>query len=195
MTGDAAAVERIVSDVTGSRPRELRFLRTDAGLVAYLTLGLDGATSLDDAHARASEIEARIRVEAPEIADVVVHTEPAAQRHEALHVQPEGACELERGWPGRIDGDQIVQLAAQTLQAFFTGGGGAREHATYELADVRPARARALPARDPPVRAVQERRDAVLLVRQPPPGARARGGAPASRRAPRSSTTGSASRR
>ena len=38
--------------------------------------------------------------------------------------------DLERGWPGRIDGDRIVQLAAQTLQAFFTGGGGAREHAS-----------------------------------------------------------------
>ncbi len=43
--------------------------------------------------------------------------------------------ELERGWPGRIEGDRIVQLAAQTLQAFFTGGGGAREHAEYALAD------------------------------------------------------------
>ena len=43
---------------------------------------------------------------------------------------------LERGWPGRIDGDHVVQLAAQTLQAFFTGGGGAREHAEYALADV-----------------------------------------------------------
>src|SRR5471032_840389 len=47
---------------------------------------------------------------------------------------PKG-MELERGWPGRIDGDRIVQLAAQTLQAFFTGGGGAREHAEYALAD------------------------------------------------------------
>ena len=44
--------------------------------------------------------------------------------------------ELERGWPGRIDGDQVIQLAAQTLQAFFTGGGQAREHAEYPLADV-----------------------------------------------------------
>ena len=43
---------------------------------------------------------------------------------------------LERGWPGRIDGDRVVQLAAQTLQAFFTGGGQAREHAEYPLADV-----------------------------------------------------------
>jgi 2-keto-4-pentenoate hydratase/2-oxohepta-3-ene-1,7-dioic acid hydratase in catechol pathway len=43
---------------------------------------------------------------------------------------------LERGWPGRIDGDVVVQLAAQTLHAFFTGGGDAREHATYQLEDV-----------------------------------------------------------
>jgi hypothetical protein len=43
---------------------------------------------------------------------------------------------LERGWPGRIDGETVIQLAAQTLQAFFTGGGTAREHAEYPLADV-----------------------------------------------------------
>lgn len=42
---------------------------------------------------------------------------------------------LERGWPGRIEGDHVIQLAAQTLQAFFTGG-GAREHAEYALEDV-----------------------------------------------------------
>jgi hypothetical protein len=44
--------------------------------------------------------------------------------------------ELERGWPGRIDGDRVIQLAAQTLQSFFTGGGHAREHAEFPLADV-----------------------------------------------------------
>jgi hypothetical protein len=44
--------------------------------------------------------------------------------------------ELERGWPGRIEGDRVIQLAAQTLQAFFTGGGSAREHAEFALADV-----------------------------------------------------------
>jgi hypothetical protein len=43
---------------------------------------------------------------------------------------------LERGWPGRIEGDRVIQLAAQTLQSFFTGGGMAREHAEYALADV-----------------------------------------------------------
>jgi hypothetical protein len=44
--------------------------------------------------------------------------------------------DLERGWPGRIEGDSVVQLAAQTLQAFFTGGSSSREHAVYPLADV-----------------------------------------------------------
>jgi cation diffusion facilitator family transporter len=69
-------VERIVQETTGQRPRELRFLNTDRGLLAYLTLGLDASTSLAEAHARASEIEERIRREQPGIADVVVHTEP-----------------------------------------------------------------------------------------------------------------------
>ncbi|MDQ3824137.1 MAG: fumarylacetoacetate hydrolase family protein [Actinomycetota bacterium] len=45
--------------------------------------------------------------------------------------------ELERGWPGRIEGDRVVQLAAQTLQSFFTGGGRAREHAEHRLDEVR----------------------------------------------------------
>src|SRR5205807_3110470 len=41
-----------------------------------------------------------------------------------------------RGWPGLIEGDRVVQLAAQTLQSFFTGGGTARQHAEYALDDV-----------------------------------------------------------
>ena len=43
---------------------------------------------------------------------------------------------MERGWVGRVDGDRVVQLAAQTLQSFFSGGGSAREHAEYPLDDV-----------------------------------------------------------
>ena len=42
-----------------------------------------------------------------------------------------------RGWPGRIEGDRVIQLAAQTLEAFFTGGGNARDHAEYALDEVR----------------------------------------------------------
>jgi fumarylacetoacetate (FAA) hydrolase len=44
--------------------------------------------------------------------------------------------QLERGWPGMIEGDTVVQLAAQTLPAYFTGGGSARRHAEYRLREV-----------------------------------------------------------
>ena len=47
-----------------------------------------------------------------------------------------GDRSLERGWPGLIEGDSVFQLAAQTLQSFFSGGGDARRHARYALADV-----------------------------------------------------------
>jgi hypothetical protein len=43
---------------------------------------------------------------------------------------------MERGWVGRIDGDRVLHLAAQTLQSYFLGGGGAREHAEYRLDEV-----------------------------------------------------------
>jgi len=69
-------VLRIVREVTGEEPRELRFVRTDEGLLAYLTLGLDPSSPLAEAHARASEIEERVRRARPDIADVIVHTEP-----------------------------------------------------------------------------------------------------------------------
>jgi divalent metal cation (Fe/Co/Zn/Cd) transporter len=66
----------VVESTTGAPPRELRFLQTTGGLVAFLTLALDPDVPLSEAHARASEVEERIRRERPEIADVIVHTEP-----------------------------------------------------------------------------------------------------------------------
>jgi divalent metal cation (Fe/Co/Zn/Cd) transporter len=75
-TAERGVVLRIVREITGQDPRELRFLRTDEGLLAYLTLGLDASSPLAEAHARASEIEERIRRARPDIADVIVHTEP-----------------------------------------------------------------------------------------------------------------------
>jgi cation diffusion facilitator family transporter len=76
VAGDAELVARIVRDVTGADPQALRFLHTEEGLVAYLTLRLRPGTPLADAHADASRIEELIRRERPEISDVVVHTEP-----------------------------------------------------------------------------------------------------------------------
>jgi cation diffusion facilitator family transporter len=76
--GSATAdrIRGIVEETTGEEPRELRLLNTEVGLVAFLTLGMDPGRTLAEAHARASEIEERIRRAQPEIADVVVHTEP-----------------------------------------------------------------------------------------------------------------------
>jgi divalent metal cation (Fe/Co/Zn/Cd) transporter len=73
---DHETVARIVRETTGAEPEDLHFVNTDEGLVVYLTVRLGGDIPLADAHARASEIEATIRRERPEIADVIVHTEP-----------------------------------------------------------------------------------------------------------------------
>jgi cation diffusion facilitator family transporter len=80
VAGDTATVNRVVNDATGGLPDELRFLHTDEGIVAHLTLALDSAIPLADAHAVASRIEETLRRELPEIADVVVHTEPRQVR-------------------------------------------------------------------------------------------------------------------
>ena len=76
VNAEAGVVRRIVREALGREPRELRFLQTSDGLVAFVTLGLDPTRSLADAHHQASEVEARIRSARPEIADVIVHTEP-----------------------------------------------------------------------------------------------------------------------
>jgi cation diffusion facilitator family transporter len=76
VSGDVEAVGRIVAERTGERPREVRFLQTSDGLVLYLTLGVDGSSTLDDAHRRASEIEEGIRAALPEVSEIIVHTEP-----------------------------------------------------------------------------------------------------------------------
>lgn len=76
LQSESADVARIVRETTGAEPRELRFLATDRGLVAFLTLSMEPDRALADAHARASEIEERIRRDHPEIIDVIVHTEP-----------------------------------------------------------------------------------------------------------------------
>jgi cation diffusion facilitator family transporter len=73
---DAEAVTRIVLEHTGEAPRELRFLQTEDGVLVFLTLGLDPAVPLAEAHGRASEIEEQIRTRLPGIAEIIVHTEP-----------------------------------------------------------------------------------------------------------------------
>jgi cation diffusion facilitator family transporter len=76
MAAEESSIRGIVRDSTGAEPRELRFLSGDDGLVAFLTLGMEAGSALADAHARASDVEERIRRAHPEIDDVIVHTEP-----------------------------------------------------------------------------------------------------------------------
>lgn len=73
---EAAELEAAVVRAAGGPPRELRLLRTEKGVVAFVTLGLDPDSTLAEAHARASEVEERLRRARPDVADVIVHTEP-----------------------------------------------------------------------------------------------------------------------
>jgi cation diffusion facilitator family transporter len=67
-------IERIVRERTGKEPRKTRLLRTEAGRVIFLTLSVGAKTSLVDAHQLGSELEEELRLQVPDIADVVVHT-------------------------------------------------------------------------------------------------------------------------
>jgi cation diffusion facilitator family transporter len=73
---DEATVAGIVVEETGRSPKELRFLQTDEGLFAFLTLSLEPGETLAGAHDLASRIEERIRTACPRIAELIVHTEP-----------------------------------------------------------------------------------------------------------------------
>jgi cation diffusion facilitator family transporter len=66
----------LVDDRTGGRPCEIELLRTDVGLVIFLSVSVGSEISLADAHELASRLEGDIRQGRDYIADVVVHTEP-----------------------------------------------------------------------------------------------------------------------
>jgi len=73
---DEERVISLVRELTGERPREVRLVRTDEGVLVFVTLHVPAERTLAEAHALASDVEKRIREALPEIADVVVHTEP-----------------------------------------------------------------------------------------------------------------------
>jgi cation diffusion facilitator family transporter len=73
---DEEALVAIVRELTGEPPREVRLVRTDEGLLVFVTLQVAPERTLAEAHALASEVEERIRKRLPGTADVVVHTEP-----------------------------------------------------------------------------------------------------------------------
>jgi cation diffusion facilitator family transporter len=77
VAAEEEAVRTVVRELTGREPEKLRFRAGERGLVALLTVRLPGDQTIDRAHEAASEIERRIREQAPAIAEVIVHTEPA----------------------------------------------------------------------------------------------------------------------
>jgi cation diffusion facilitator family transporter len=71
-----AEIQRLVRERTGIEPRSVRLLSTETGRVIFLTVDVGSDAPLVDAHQLASELEEQLRRQLPEIADVVVHTEP-----------------------------------------------------------------------------------------------------------------------
>jgi cation diffusion facilitator family transporter len=69
-------IETVVRDQIGEKARDVRLLPTEGGSVLFITVPVGAAASLADAHALASKLEEALRQRLPEIADVVVHTEP-----------------------------------------------------------------------------------------------------------------------
>ena len=72
-----AQLRAIVTQRLGGPPRELRVVATDSGPVLFLTIAVDPDLSLTDAHGVASQLEEALRAQQGDLAEVVVHTEPA----------------------------------------------------------------------------------------------------------------------
>jgi cation diffusion facilitator family transporter len=69
-------IERLVRERTGTAPQRIKLLSTDAGRVLFLTLEVPPDESLTGAHRLASELEEDLRERIPDIAEVVIRTEP-----------------------------------------------------------------------------------------------------------------------
>jgi divalent metal cation (Fe/Co/Zn/Cd) transporter len=76
---DPATIETIkalVRQHTDEDARNLRAFATERGIVVFITISVGRESSLAHAHQLASELEEQLRQHLPQIADVVVHTEP-----------------------------------------------------------------------------------------------------------------------
>lgn len=73
---EVRAIEELVNQHVAAHARTVRLLQTDSRQVLFLTVEVGEHVSLTDAHRLASELEEALRASLPQIADVVVHTEP-----------------------------------------------------------------------------------------------------------------------
>ncbi|HEX3392572.1 MAG TPA: cation-efflux pump [Solirubrobacteraceae bacterium] len=76
---DMQEIERLLAEQTGFPPTRIRILSTYGGRVLFVTLDVDAASSLIDAHELAGRLEEELRRRLSDIADVVVHTGPRRQ--------------------------------------------------------------------------------------------------------------------
>ena len=72
------AIAAIVREHTGHDPATLSFRDETNGRVAFIEVLLPAEQTLPRAHQRAGRIEEAVRLRCPELADVIVHTEPVA---------------------------------------------------------------------------------------------------------------------
>jgi cation diffusion facilitator family transporter len=73
---ERAAIESAVKRFTGTDPLDVSFRDGEQGRVALVTVGLPGEQPLPSAHKHAGAIEEAVRERCPDLADVIVHTEP-----------------------------------------------------------------------------------------------------------------------
>jgi len=74
---ERSAIEEAVQRVTGALPAAVTFRDAQRGRVALVTIRLPGEQPLPSAHSHAGRIEEAVRERCPDLADVIVHTEPA----------------------------------------------------------------------------------------------------------------------
>jgi cation diffusion facilitator family transporter len=74
---EAEAIGEVVERYTGQQAVKVRFRDAERGRVALITVLLPPDQPLPSAHRRAGQIEEAVRERCPELADVIVHTEPA----------------------------------------------------------------------------------------------------------------------
>ena len=84
-SGDTAVEREAISEAVRrhlgeAAPVSVRFRDGERGRIALVTVGLPGEQPLPSAHSQAGAIEEAVRERCPSLADVIVHTEPVADR-------------------------------------------------------------------------------------------------------------------
>ncbi len=77
VAADRDAIQALALRHTGAAPLDVSFRDSDRGRTVLVTVAIPGQKSLLEAHRIAGRIEEELRRERPDLADAVVHTEPA----------------------------------------------------------------------------------------------------------------------